>query len=207
MAENIVRLDEDDPRAVEAMINFMYGFAYDSSGSEHGRVSPMLFNIKVYQIADKFDIPKLKEEAHGKFTRVIGKCWEMDDFPTAVEDAYRSTTSTDRGLRDSVVTVSVKHIDDLLANDSFNRVLSETTGFAADIVQRLRSVTKWHLYLGCLENGTFYVTSKFPHSSSLYIQFKQIGSGEALWILHSEITQVMRWLRSFYLFTMSQRLG
>ncbi|GAD94933.1 BTB/POZ domain protein [Paecilomyces variotii No. 5] len=139
VTENVIRLDEDDPRAVEAMINFMYGFTYDNSGSEHGRVSPMLFNIRVYQIATKFDIPKLKNEAQGNFNNAIKKCWEMDDFPTAIEDAYEPTTSADRGLRDAVVTVSVNHIDHLLKKDNFKGGLSKTTGFAADIVQRLRA--------------------------------------------------------------------
>jgi hypothetical protein len=32
---------------------FMYGHDYDSSGSNRGRVSPLSYNIKVYQIADK----------------------------------------------------------------------------------------------------------------------------------------------------------
>ncbi|KAL2810604.1 hypothetical protein BJX63DRAFT_434120 [Aspergillus granulosus] len=50
VTENVIRLQDDDPRAIEAMIHFSYGFNYDSSGSGQGRTSPMLFNVKVYQI-------------------------------------------------------------------------------------------------------------------------------------------------------------
>ncbi|KAJ9306773.1 hypothetical protein DTO217A2_3760 [Paecilomyces variotii] len=104
--ENVVRLNEDDPRAVEAMVHFMYGFNYNNSGSEHGRVSPMLLNVKVYQVADKYDIPKLKAQAKENFTVAINKCWEMDDFPTAIEDAYSTTTS---GIEAFEILLSAYH--------------------------------------------------------------------------------------------------
>lgn len=52
MSENAIQLKEDNPQAVEAMIHFMYGFDYDSSGSDHSRVSPMLFNVNVYQVCE-----------------------------------------------------------------------------------------------------------------------------------------------------------
>lgn len=66
----------------------MYGFEYDSSGSDLGRVSPMLFNIKVYQVADKFEVPQLKQKAKDKFETIARTCWEMDDYPIAISEAY-----------------------------------------------------------------------------------------------------------------------
>ncbi|KAJ9194390.1 hypothetical protein DTO164E3_5368 [Paecilomyces variotii] len=152
--ENVVRLNEDDPRAVEAMVHFMYGFNYNNSGSEHGRVSPMLLNVKVYQVADKYDIPKLKAQAKENFTVAINKCWEMDDFPTAIEDAYSTTTSADRGLRDPLVSLSLEHIDILLDNEDFKQALRNTLGFAADLVQRN---AKGKLYLCPCCTNEFYV--------------------------------------------------
>ncbi|KAL4912601.1 BTB/POZ protein [Aspergillus aurantiobrunneus] len=135
VTENVVRLEDDDPRAIEAMIHFFYGFNYDSSGSEQGRTSPMLFNVKVYQIGDKYGIPKLKAQAKEKFSVAITTCWEMDDFPIAIASAYSTTSFADRGLRDLLVSTSLEHINDLLKNDDFKQVLRETMGFAADLVQ------------------------------------------------------------------------
>lgn len=117
------------------MIHFFYGFNYDSSGSDQGRTSPMLFNVKVYQIGDKYGIPKLKAQAKEKFSVAITTCWEMDDFPIAIASAYSTTSSADRGLRDLLVSTSLEHISDLLKNDDFKQVLRETLGFAADLVQ------------------------------------------------------------------------
>lgn len=131
-----MRLDEDEPRSVEAMIHFMYGFSYDSSGSDRGRVSPMLFNVKVYQVGDKYSIPRLKEEAREKFTAAIKTCWEMDDFPVAITEAYSTTSRGDRGLRDPLVQISLEHLDVLLKNEEFKHVLRNILEFAADLVQQ-----------------------------------------------------------------------
>ncbi|PKY07468.1 BTB/POZ domain protein [Aspergillus campestris IBT 28561] len=136
VTDNVIRLEEDDPRAVEAMIHFMYGFNYDSSGSDRGRTSPMLFNVNVYQTGDKYDIPKLKEQAKEKFAVALKNCWEMDDFPVAIARAYSTTVASDRGLRDLLVDTCLEHIDDLLEDDDFKQVLRETLDFAADLVQK-----------------------------------------------------------------------
>lgn len=117
------------------MIHFMYGFDYDSSGSDQGRISPMLFNVNVYQIGDKYGVPRLKEQAKEKFAVAINACWQMADFPVAIASAYSTTTSADRGLRDLVVSTCLEHLNELLEMDGFKQVPSETSGVAADIVQ------------------------------------------------------------------------
>ncbi|KAL3428610.1 hypothetical protein BDV09DRAFT_190798 [Aspergillus tetrazonus] len=121
---------------LEAMIHFFYGFNYNSSGSDQGRTSPMLFNVKVYQIGDKYGIPNLNAQAKEKFSVAIKTCWDMGDFPAAITSAYFTTSSADRGLRDLLVSTSLEHINDLLKNDDFKQALGETLGFAADLVQR-----------------------------------------------------------------------
>ncbi|KAB8263878.1 BTB/POZ protein [Aspergillus pseudonomiae] len=133
--DNTVQLKSDDPRAIEAMIHFMYGFEYDSSGSNLGRVSPMLFNINVYQVADKFGVPQLKQKAKEKFEAIARTCWVMDDYPTAISEAYQRTHKEDRGLRDILVHISHEHLEKLLENEDFRTVLEETLGFAADLVK------------------------------------------------------------------------
>lgn len=134
-SENAIQLKEDNPRAVEAMIHFMYGFEYDSSGSDHGRVSPMLFNVNVYQIADKYGVPKLKDRAKEKFEKANETCWEMDDFPMTITKAYSSTPKTDRGLRDPLIRTALNHIDCLHKTEDFMQVLEETVGFGADLIR------------------------------------------------------------------------
>lgn len=115
----------------------MYGFDYISSGSESSRVSPMLFNVKVYHIADKYDIPQLKEVAKKKFETAVKTCWQMDDFPIAITEVYSGTLKTDRGLREPLVNISTEHIDQLQEEDGFRSALESTAGFAMDLALSL----------------------------------------------------------------------
>lgn len=115
------------------MIDFIYGFDYDSCGSEDTRVSPMLFNVKVYQIADKYCVPQLKQRAKDKFEQTARTCWQMDDFPVAIAEVYERSHEHDRGLRELVVRISQDHNVQLIKSEKFCSVLSRTVGFAADL--------------------------------------------------------------------------
>jgi hypothetical protein len=119
------------------MLHFMYRFDYDGSGNDQGRVSPMLFNVKVYGIADKYEIWALQLLAEKKFAKAVRTCWDMDDFAHVVSEIYSSTPSTDRGLRDIVVDIAHENIEALLEKDDFLGVLEGTAGFAADVTQLL----------------------------------------------------------------------
>lgn len=113
----------------------MYRFDYDASGNDQARVSPMIFNVKVYAIAEKYNVSALKSQAKDKFEKAVETCWDMDDFPHAIAYVYASTP--DRGLRDLVVGIVCKYIKALLEKQDFQNVLKETTGFAADVTQLL----------------------------------------------------------------------
>ena len=121
---------------VEAMLQFMYTFDYEAIGAENSP-SPMVFNVKVYSIADKYDIPALKVQAEQKFRTAAETCWDMDDFPHAVAQVYSSTSSTDQGLRRISTEIACKHIKQLLEKQGFRNILDETVGFASDVAQFL----------------------------------------------------------------------
>ncbi|RAL03460.1 BTB/POZ domain-containing protein [Aspergillus ibericus CBS 121593] len=110
---------EDDPQAIEAMIRFMYGLDYyDNSSHDRGCNSPLLFNIRLYQVADKYTVPQLKRRAQETFETVAKRCWQMDDFSTAIAEAYECTTPADRGLRGPLVEISLKHLRDFLTQNN-----------------------------------------------------------------------------------------
>lgn len=134
-SDGVIELKGDDPRVVEAMLQFMYMFEYN--GSDQGRISPMLFNVRVYSLADKYGVSALKLRAKEKFEAAAKACWDLDDFPHVISEVYRSTPPTDRGLRDIVVRVAHEHIDVLSQKSSFRRALGETAGFAADVNHHL----------------------------------------------------------------------
>ncbi|KAK7177377.1 BTB/POZ domain-containing protein, partial [Paraphaeosphaeria sporulosa] len=135
-AEGVVHL-KDDVRVVEAMLHFMYTFDYEAIGDAENSPSPMVFNVKVYSIAEKYDIPALKLLAKQKLQKTAEICWDMDDFPHAVAEIYASTPSADQSLRQLSTEISCDHIKQLLAKQGFRDVLDEAVGFASDVAQFL----------------------------------------------------------------------
>src|SRR5207244_1298904 len=123
--QGVVELIDDNAGVVNAMLLFMYTFEYDGSGNDQGRISPMLFNVRVYSIAEKYGVSALKVRAKEKFELAVSTCWDMDDFPHVIAEIYGSTPSEDRGLRDIVITVAHGHINELLKKDDFRDSLGE----------------------------------------------------------------------------------
>ena len=82
---------------------------------------------------DKYEVLELKSKAKTKFKKAVETCWDMDDFPDAIIEVYRSTMNSDRGLRDIVVDVACKHITELLRKPGFVQVLDDTVGFGSDL--------------------------------------------------------------------------
>lgn len=136
-----------DPGAVEAMIRFMYKNEYDSSGNNDGQLSPIPFDVMVYQVADKYGVGALKKLSKEKFDHATSICWGMDDFPHVITHVYSSSES--EGLRDTIARISHKHIDKLIMKNKFFRVLQETSGFAADVVQLMIKGTDSHAQTRC----------------------------------------------------------
>ncbi|RSL38864.1 hypothetical protein CEP53_014516 [Fusarium sp. AF-6] len=132
-----IEIKDFDASVVEAMLHFMYYFNYNNACG----TSTLVYDAQVYQIADKYDIPALKEHCKSKFSAAITTGWSLDDFPLAITVAYESTPSEDRGLRDLVVETSRKHIDKLLGNDSFCKLLRKTSDFSADLIPFLSDKT------------------------------------------------------------------
>jgi hypothetical protein len=100
--------------------------------SEEGRipdleeVQPTLVSsVRVYAIADKYDIPRLKDLARQKFCNWAEKNWACDDFAAIVKEIYESTPNHDQGLRDIVVQLIATHAQILLEKDSVRQLIED----------------------------------------------------------------------------------
>ncbi|CAI7615148.1 unnamed protein product [Penicillium glandicola] len=129
----VFEIKDEHPRIVEAMIRSFYGLHYDVNQSEP-QMCPMLFNVKVYAIADKFEVDYLKTQAKLTFVTLAQDHWNSDEFLTAAFEAYKTTPKSDRGLRDVVVAVCQKHRHDLREKKGFEKLVEETPGLATDLV-------------------------------------------------------------------------
>lgn len=130
----VIKLDEVEVEVVKAMIYFIYHFNYTSPDG----VSELLFDAKVYRIADKYLIPKLKDYSKTKFQLAIGSLWDSANFSgdlrAVISEVYCCTPESDRGLRDIVSEACHHNLGKLEKCDSFHTSLGEIPGLAVDMV-------------------------------------------------------------------------
>lgn len=65
--------------------------------------SHLLLHTRVYALAEKFDIPGLKELARSKFEMAMACFYDSPQLADAIEEVYFTTIDSDRGLRDVVL--------------------------------------------------------------------------------------------------------
>ncbi|KAI0550687.1 BTB/POZ protein [Xylaria curta] len=129
-----INLEEVEVDVVKAMIEFMYRFDYNLPDG----VSTLLFDAKVYSIADRYIIPSLKDYSKVKFQCAVRSLLDSDnlhsDLLTVSTEVYCSTPESDRGLRDSLAKTFHENLKKLEKNDSFHAALLEIPGLAVDMV-------------------------------------------------------------------------
>ena len=76
--------------------------------------SRMMNNALVYAIAEKYDIPELKELAKRKFQTLASSKWSHDDFHAVTEVVFSTTPDGDMGLRQVVLDVCEGHFQEIL---------------------------------------------------------------------------------------------
>lgn len=94
--------------------------------SDRGNDQPALFSsVRVYAIADKYDIPNLKELARQRFCDWAEEKWACEDFPAIAREIFETTPNKDRGLRDVVVRLVALHADSFTKNDKSRQLIEE----------------------------------------------------------------------------------
>lgn len=99
----------------------------------------LLANISVYAVADKYDIPALKDLAKSKFSALAWGVWPHKDFSTVIHEVFESTPSSDSGLRDIVTKVCIEHIDVVLNEEQYTTVLQTTPPLTFALLQQVKT--------------------------------------------------------------------
>ncbi|KAF1915938.1 hypothetical protein BDU57DRAFT_573413 [Ampelomyces quisqualis] len=97
--------------------------------SAPGQPDQLLLHSKMYEIADKYDVIGLKQLAREKFLRAASKFWDHEQFPPAAHYAFSTTPEEDKGLRDIVSNIILKHMS-LLNKPAIEALLTEFNGLA-----------------------------------------------------------------------------
>ncbi|KAM0805987.1 BTB/POZ protein, partial [Usnea florida] len=74
----------------------------------------MMTNVLVYAVAEKYDIPELKDLAKHKFGTLARSKWPQDGFHAVTEAVFSTTPDTDMGLRQIVMDICSEHFEDIL---------------------------------------------------------------------------------------------
>lgn len=83
----------DDPEVVDAVLRYIYTGAYDEDRyfrtfAELERTNPIVLDVRVYNAADKYNLPGLGKLARQKFARRVEKAWATSAFADAVYEVY-----------------------------------------------------------------------------------------------------------------------
>lgn len=101
--------------------------------------SYLLLHTHVYSLAEKYDIPSLKELAKRKFEMAMACFYDSSEFAEAIEEVYCSTVDSDRGLRDIVLQAFRSH-PALATTQDVYAVIKETPTLAFELFKLERGL-------------------------------------------------------------------
>lgn len=77
----------------------------------------MMNNVLVYAVAEKYDIPDLKDLAKSKFLTLATSKWPHVDLYAVLETIFSATPDGDMGLRQIILDICRQHVQDILKDD------------------------------------------------------------------------------------------
>ena len=97
----------------------------------------LVAHAKVYILADKCLIVGLKALALRKFATSVREHIDVDDFAHAMQQVYKFTLETDKGLKDVIISTLYKHRY-LLDQKEVQAVLKDHGAVTYDLVMYMR---------------------------------------------------------------------
>ncbi|KAI5362582.1 Putative BTB/POZ domain-containing protein [Septoria linicola] len=137
--DNIVDLEEDPPKAVAAMMRFLYTDDYDDTVDEADNEEvwkPLPTNIQVHATADKYGLTQLADLAIAKFKSHLNGI-ELQDmgFDEAVrQKAYGVDEGRKEPFRKCLLDCAMERGKRLVCTSRFHDLVSRVPAFAAALV-------------------------------------------------------------------------
>ncbi|KAK5704553.1 hypothetical protein LTR17_021787 [Elasticomyces elasticus] len=137
-AKGVVELHDDDPEVVDKMIDFIYNNSYDDIIAG---VSPVLFNVRMIAIAEKYGVDHLARLAICKLDYHLATAWATEGFADAIEEAYSTLMDINHKLRDTLldwVMVQADYLFDVTRKEHayFQAMAAGTPMFTAEVAAR-----------------------------------------------------------------------
>ena len=113
--------------------------SFNEEDESHESESHLLLHGRIYALAEKYDIPSLKQLAKNKFEIEMACYFDSPEFAEAVEEVYCTTIDSDRGLRDIVMQAFKNHPQLANAQDVYT-VIQDTPSLAVDLFKMERGI-------------------------------------------------------------------
>ena len=104
----------------------------------------MVMNIRVYIMADKYEVSGLKQLAHERFAKQIHTCqgpvWaQFKDYTiqSVVLFVIHSTQSSNKDIRETVINMCARNIDQITKSEDWAAVFKEDADFTWDVLKRV----------------------------------------------------------------------
>ncbi|KAI9737356.1 MAG: hypothetical protein M1834_009510 [Cirrosporium novae-zelandiae] len=101
------------------------------------KIDPYFRDVRVYALAEKYDIPDLKDVAKSKFLRWAENNWSHEAFPTVVREIYESTPASDCGLREVAVQLIFDHVEEVIERKGFRELFEDVGELGLAIIVQL----------------------------------------------------------------------
>lgn len=137
------------------MLTYLYTVDYDDKSDDNGLASAgaepatsqfervkadgslidqMIADVLVYAIADKYNIPELKELSMSKFEALLDDESVPNKFAAVVDAVYTTTPDTDSGLRDMIIDYCAENIDTFAESEEYFRIFQDRGDFGRSVL-------------------------------------------------------------------------
>ncbi|MCJ1287099.1 hypothetical protein MMC26_006447 [Xylographa opegraphella] len=128
---------DEDPALIEQMLVYLYTMQYPQTALNLRKAKDMVLDAKMYGIADKYDLPDLKQKVLKAFGPLLA-LYRIDPlFPEAASHVYETTVGSDRGLRNLVKAIVWDDRVVMLARKDVQECVMHNEGFKDDLLQSL----------------------------------------------------------------------
>jgi len=143
-------LHDDDPDVVNAMLRFMYAFDFDDDSdhdhNDESRMAPIVFDVHVNVVADKYDMTALANLAAAKFGRRAESEWRTPAFADAAELVYTLPSNPSNIILRNVITkVACAQANALYTEDigaRFREVAGSVPQLGSELAKELANLHK-----------------------------------------------------------------
>ncbi|KAF7189526.1 hypothetical protein HII31_09166 [Pseudocercospora fuligena] len=137
--EGVIKLPDDNKHAVDALITYLYKADYDDELAVED-FSPTVFSVHVNTIADKYNIQGLATLAAAKVARRATTEWNTSAFADAIEEMYKTSPESKKGMQKHIVDIAAKHIKELRSKVfgiRFREISDTIAPFSAALLERI----------------------------------------------------------------------